>query len=46
MFVTLCVFICKIAPKQVFMAFGRALPNQCFVGKNVTFRKSVFYNIW
>jgi len=31
-----CVITSKIALKQVFMAFGRALPNHCFVGKNMT----------
>jgi len=30
---TVCVIIRKIALKQVFMAFGRALPNHCFIGK-------------
>jgi len=30
-----CVIFSKIALKQVFMAFGRALPNHCFVGKKL-----------
>jgi len=30
---TVCGIISKTALKQVFMAFGRALPNLCFVGK-------------
>jgi len=30
---TLCVIISKIALKQVFIAFGKALPNHCFAGK-------------
>jgi len=28
-----CVIIRKIALKQVFMAFGKALPNLCFASK-------------
>ena len=28
-----CVIISKITLKQVFLAFGKALPNRCFVGK-------------
>jgi len=30
---TVCVIIGKIALKQVFMAFDKALPNHCFAGK-------------
>jgi len=30
---TVCVIITKIALKQDFMAFGKALPSHCFVGK-------------
>jgi len=35
----------KIALKQVFIAFGAALPKQCFVGKNVATHYHVFYNL-
>ena len=31
---TVCVIIGKISLKQVFMAFGKALPNHCFADKN------------
>ena len=46
-----CVTISKIALKQVkydqvFMALGRALPNHCFVGKNMTVLYRMLYNIW
>jgi len=34
-----CVFISKIALKQVFLAYGRSLPNHCFVGKRIPFFK-------
>jgi len=30
---TVCVILSKIASKQVFIAFGRKLPNNCFIGK-------------
>jgi len=30
---TVCVIILKVAFKQVFMAFGKFMPNHCFVGK-------------
>jgi len=30
---TVCIIISKIALKQVFIAYGKALPNQYFVGK-------------
>jgi len=40
-----CVIIIKIALKQVYMAFGKALPNHCFVGKTMAVHYHVFYNL-
>jgi len=42
---TVCVIIGKIALKQVFMAFGNALPNHCFAGKNMAVHDHVFYKL-
>jgi len=41
-----CVIITKIALKQIFMAFGKALSNHCFVRKNMALRYLVFHNLW
>jgi len=41
-----CVIISKIALEQVFMAFGKALPNHCFIGKNMAVHYHVFYKLW
>jgi len=43
---TVCIIIIsKIALKEDFMAFGRALPNHVSQAKNVTVRYHVFYNL-
>jgi len=42
---TVCVIIGKIALKQVFMAFRKALPNHCSQAKNMAVHYRMFYKL-